>query len=80
MLLQGASRWFIRMPYLLEGLILAGVSAAIGWLTIWWVHSRIEINVVDIVIPPVSEIATFCLIAGLVGAISGLLGVRKAVG
>lgn len=79
MLLQGASKWFISLPFLLEGFIVAGVSASLGWLTVWYVHTRIEITVINIVIPPTSETALFCLVAGVVGAISGFLGVRKMV-
>jgi len=35
MRLLGAKEWFVRMPFILEGTVLGGGAAVLGWLLLW---------------------------------------------
>ncbi len=35
MRLMGAKEWFVRMPFILEGMLLGGMAGASAWLLIW---------------------------------------------
>jgi len=77
MLLLGAGRVFIALPYLLDSFLISGVAAALGWLLIFYGRTRIGLAQLDIVFPPPHEIVLFCCGVALLGAVSGLLGLRK---
>jgi len=77
MRLLGAGRMFLAMPYLLEGLLMGGLSAALGWGTIIYFYDRIAFRQLEIVLPTIEEIILFCLAMGALGIISGFVGVRK---
>ncbi|MBK7143108.1 MAG: hypothetical protein IPH75_13625 [bacterium] len=77
MILMGAGRFFVAAPFLLEGILLAGSSALLGWGVVWYAHSKFEFTQFPIVLPSGMLILYFCLAAAAVGGISGLLGIRK---
>ncbi len=77
MFLQGAGRFFVAFPFLIESFLLGGLSALLGWLIIWYGRTRVQFSQLEIVFPTRDEIALFCLITALLGAISGLLGLRR---
>lgn len=77
MMLLGAGRFFVAAPFLLEGFVIAGFSALFGWLAAWYGHTRVEFTQFPIVLPTANYILLFCFSAALLGAISGLLGIRK---
>lgn len=77
MRMQGAGRLFIAMPFILEGFLLSGISAAAGWLLLDYGRDKVEFTAIAIVFPMFEEIVIFCLAAAIMGAASGLLGVRK---
>lgn len=77
MRLQGAGRLFIAMPFIIEGFLLSGISAAAGWFLLEYGRDKVEFTAVAIVFPSFEGIMIFCLATAIMGAISGLLGVRK---
>ena len=77
MLLLGAGRLFIGLPFIIEGFLLTGLSAAAGWGVILYARNRIEFSKLSIVYPSAEEIAIFCLIAACLGGLSGYVGIRR---
>ncbi|MEW5795821.1 MAG: permease-like cell division protein FtsX [Candidatus Zixiibacteriota bacterium] len=77
MLLLGAGRVFLSLPFLIESFLISGVAALLGWALIFYGRTRIGLAQIDIVFPSTNEIALFCAGAALLGAVSGLLGLRK---
>lgn len=77
MRLQGAGKMFIAMPFILEGFLLSGFSAAAGWLLLEYGRDKVEFTGFGIIFPVFEEIVLFCCVAAIMGAASGLLGIRK---
>jgi cell division protein FtsX len=76
-LLLGAGRMFVVLPSLIESFLISGLAAALGWALIFYGRTKVGFARIDIVFPPTRDIVLFCLAAGLLGAIAGLLGLRK---
>ncbi len=79
MILMGAGRFFVAAPFLLEGMVLAGMSALLSWGVVWYAHSKFEFTQFPVVLPTGMLILYLCLAAAALGAISGLLGIRKLI-
>jgi cell division protein FtsX len=77
MLLLGAGKLFIGLPFIIEGFLLTGLSAAAGWGVILYARNRIEFSKLSIVYPTAEEIVIFCLIAACLGGLSGYVGIRR---
>jgi cell division transport system permease protein len=77
MMLLGAGKLFVGMPFMLEGFLLAGLSAAAAWGLIFYAGGKITFTQFDIVYPVHDDIIAFCLIAAALGGLSGYLGIRK---
>ncbi len=77
MRLLGAGKFFLAVPFLTEGMLIGGFSAAAGWLLIFYAGQKITFTQFELVIPSVKEIAIFCGATALLGIISGYLGIRK---
>jgi len=75
--LLGAGRLFISSPFAAEGFLISGLSAALGWLIITYGRERIQFSQFDIVYPTLEEMAVFCGIAAVLGAISAFFGVSR---
>jgi len=77
MQLLGAGRLFISLPFIVEGFIIGGLSAALGWAIIFYGRTKITFSRIEIVFPSQDDIILFCLVTALLGAISGYFGLRK---
>lgn len=89
MKLLGASNWFIRVPFLLEGLVYSLSGAFLGWgfclVTLWYFEPLLKSNlgeIATIILPiPLSLVGLLLLIelfiALLVGGIGSLIAVRR---
>ena len=77
MRLLGAGRLFISMPFLLEGFFIACFSVLLGWAVIFYGKSLITFTQFELTLPKIKEILLFCLAAGVLGLLSGFLGIRK---
>lgn len=77
MRLLGAGKLFLAFPFLLEGFLISGVAALIGWGAIYYGRQQISLAQINIVYPTVEEIAIYCCITAVLGAISGYLGIRR---
>lgn len=89
MKLLGASNWFIRLPFIFEGIFYASMGAFLGWLTsflILWYFEPLLINnlgEVTSVIFPISIITMLLFllsnlaVAACVGAIGSFIAVRR---
>lgn len=77
MQILGAGKLFLAAPFLMEGLLISGLSGAAGWAAILWVRSRISFARFEPVLPEPNEIALFIAAVAVIGLISGYLGIRK---
>jgi cell division transport system permease protein len=77
MRLLGAGTWFLVGPFLLEGLIMGGISAGLGWLLIYYWKDKVDFTQITIVFPNLEQIFIYCGLAALLGLVSGFLGIRK---
>jgi len=77
MRLLGAGRMFIAAPFLLEGFLIGFLSAVFSWLVIEYSQSKISFTQFQLVLPPLSQVVWFCLASGVLGVLSGFLGLRK---
>jgi cell division transport system permease protein len=77
MLLLGAGRLFISMPFIVEGFIIGGLSAALGWAIIFYGRTKITFSRIEIVFPSQDDIILFCIVTALLGAVSGYFGLRQ---
>lgn len=77
MRLLGAGRAFIALPFLLEGFLIGAVSAVISWLIILYSQHQVSFTQFEVVMPTLLDLIWFCLAAGVLGILSGLLGIRK---
>ncbi|MCP4684867.1 MAG: hypothetical protein GY867_05390 [bacterium] len=77
MLLLGAGRLFISLPFIVEGFLIGGLSAALGWGIIFYGRTKITFSRIEIIFPSQDDIIMFCLVTALLGAISGYFGLRK---
>jgi cell division transport system permease protein len=82
----GATKWFIALPFQLEGAIIGAFSGIVAFLTQWYaygyVHKMVgaDLNMIEIV--PFSEIGVIlffgCVIIGvLTGLIGSMISIRK---
>jgi len=77
MQLLGAGRLFLATPFLMEGLLIGGLSALSGWLLVFYWKGKITFTQFELVYPVIEEIVIYCVAAALLGVISGYLGIRK---
>jgi len=77
MRMLGAGKILLAFPFLLEGFLISGLSAVISWVAIFYGKKQISLTQINIVYPTLEEIAVFCAIATVLGAISGYLGIRR---
>ncbi|MFQ5966394.1 MAG: cell division protein FtsX [Acidimicrobiia bacterium] len=78
MKLVGASNWFIRLPYLLEGLIEGLVGALLAVIAVWFAHSALRplsesINLVNLSVDTQFLVRWGVIILAF-GAAAGVLG------
>ncbi len=79
MRLQGAGKWFLATPFLIEGFLVGGLAAAAGWLLIYHSRDRVAFTQFEIVMPSIEQIIWFCLAAAGLGLVSVLFGIRRLV-
>lgn len=85
MKLLGASSWFIRAPFLLEGMFYGVAGAIMAWIfsyaLIWYLSPFIEGAITDVPLLPLSPLVMLALlgIAILVALFIGMLGSFGAV-
>lgn len=77
MRLLGAGKLSLALPFLIEGLLIGGLSATVGWVLIHYGQQRIAFTQFEVVIPTFGEISVFCGGAAVLGMLSGYLGIRK---
>jgi len=79
MRLMGAQEWFVRMPFILEGLVLGAGAGVAAWLLLWpvvigtadWLFSmQVDLNSWGMLIPLI-------LGGGLVGTVGALIATAK---
>lgn len=89
MKLLGASPWFIRLPYLSEGIFYALIGATLGWIVsfslLWYLEPILKNNLGEVagVLFPISLILVLemllllTLVAAVVGGIGSAIAVRR---
>lgn len=79
MMLLGASKTFVALPFIIEGFLIGGLSALFSWAIVLYGRSRVVFTQLTIVMPSQDDILLFCAAAAVVGCISGYLGVRRSL-
>ncbi len=77
MRILGAGRLFLATPFLLEGFLIGGLSAGIGWALIFYARQEVTFTQFELVAPSLLEVGIFCAAAAFLGLTSGYLGIRK---
>jgi cell division transport system permease protein len=77
--LLGASKIFLAVPYIFEGILYALIAAVGGWLIIMYGAGHLSFQNIDIALPSGSDIIYFCLAASLIGLIGGYTGIRRSL-
>lgn len=77
MRLLGGGKFFLAAPFLLEGLLVGSISAALGWAVILYAKDEVSFTQFDIIIPQLKDVGIFVAACGVLGLISGYLGIRK---
>jgi len=84
MKLVGASNWFVRTPFLLEGLIEGliggGLAVLAGWFGYRWFISNLDLGIIDTDVPQsflVSRGLIVLAFGAFAGAVGSLVGLRR---
>lgn len=77
LMLLGAGRMFVGMPFVIEGFLTAGLAALASWAIVIYGVSKVQFTQFTIVLPTQDEMGLFSLAAAVVGAVSGYLGIRQ---
>ena len=84
MKLVGASNWYVRTPFLVEGLIegLVGGALAVlaGWFGYRWFISNLDLGIIDTQVPDAFLMSRALLVlafGAIAGAIGSLVGLRR---
>lgn len=77
MRLLGAGKLLLAMPFIIEGVFLGALSAGIGWGMIFYWKDKLQFANFEIIFPTFEEIGLYCLAAGLLGLVSGYVGIRR---
>jgi cell division transport system permease protein len=85
--LLGATSWYIRSPFVSEGMIYAISGAVVGWglsyVTLLYLTPNIIAFLQDIVILPVAPMVMLAMLgaeiilAGMIGALASLIATRR---
>ena len=80
----GATDWFVRWPFVIEGLIIGAISAVITFLVIWLIYVRIysTISIPMVTLLPYGQLAvmlivSFMLVGMVIGAVGSAMSIRK---
>jgi len=79
MMLLGAGKSFVGLPFVMEGFLIAGLSAFCSWVIVLYGVSRVQFTQFDLILPNRDQMWLFVLAAAVVGCISGYLGIRQAL-
>ena len=87
MRLIGASRWYVKLPFVIEGMVYGVAGAIWGWListAILWISnpkiSEFLSGIVTLPIPielQLGQLAVGVLLGGLLGSLAGLVAVSR---
>lgn len=72
----GASRSQVAVPYIIEGFLLAGISAAMSWVVVHYVTRDVVIPFIELTEPAIGQKLIATALVALLGGLSALLGIR----
>ena len=73
----GASRSFVRLPFLFEGLLHGAVSGALAWLILWGISVGLQYIISDISSLPLELNIAIIVLGALLGALGSLIALRR---
>ena len=79
MMLLGAGKMFVGMPFVIEGFLIAGLSALVSWAIVLYGVSRVQFTQFELILPTRDQMWLFVLAAAIVGCISGYIGIRQSL-
>jgi cell division transport system permease protein len=77
--LMGAGRWFLSVPYLIEGMINIMIAAIAGWLILYYGSQNLTFQDVSLIFPTFEELVYFFLAVIFLGFVGGLIGSRRSL-
>lgn len=78
-MLLGAGKMFVGLPFVIEGFLIAGLSALASWAIVLYGVSRVQFTQFELILPSRDQMWLFVLAAAVVGCISGYLGIRQSL-
>lgn len=75
--LLGAGPAYLIYPYLAEGFFSAFIAAWLGWLVFFYAADRVTFTDFTLVLPMISDMAQYCVAAGVTGMAGAYLGIRR---
>ncbi len=80
----GATDWFVRWPFVIEGMILGTISAVISFMIIWLIYIKLcsSIKIQMFTLVPYNEMAililgAFLVVGIVIGSVGSAMSIRK---
>ena len=80
----GATNWFVRWPFLIEGVVVGLIGAVIAFFVVWLVYWRLTeaVSVSFLTLVAFSEmlwvlLGAFLLVGIFIGFVGSLMSIRK---
>lgn len=75
--LLGAGPSYLIYPFLAEGFMSALMAAALGWAFLYYVNEQLTFSTLTIIMPQLTDVLIYSLLAGITGLIGAYLGIRR---
>jgi len=75
--LLGAGPSYLIYPFLAEGFLAAFIAAGLGWIILLYLFDQVSFADFTIMLPDLTEVLVYSLLAGLTGIIGAYLGIRR---
>jgi cell division transport system permease protein len=77
--LMGAGRWFLAVPYIIEGMVNILLAAVIGWLIVIYAAQNFTFQDITLIFPSIEAVVYFFAAVIAVGLTGGYVGSRRSL-